>query len=260
MLALTRFTAIRGWPTTIYSDPGSQIVGAERELTEAWSKMDFAGVQKISSMNGTEWKFGAADSPWRQGAVEALVKTAKRGFKFSMDNQRVSPSESNTICYQVANMMNERPIGTLPSSDSTINLLTPNTLLLGRSLSENPGNLYDTPSYNRSLVSDVTSHFWKRWQELYIPTIISQRKWTKDFRDLVPGDIVLVCDSNSLRGQYTIARVKEVFPGKDGKVRTVSLIYKNFKTGEKLRDYHGSSSRVIIRSVQRLALLVPVQG
>ena len=95
---------------------------------------------------------------------------------------------------------------------------------------------------------------------MYIPTIISQRKWTKDFRDLVPGDIVLVCDSNSLRGQYTIARVKEVFPGKDGKVRTVSLIYKNFKTGEKLRDYHGSSSRVIIRSVQRLALLVPVQG
>ena len=35
MLALTRFAAIRGWPTTIYSDPGSQIVGAERELAEA---------------------------------------------------------------------------------------------------------------------------------------------------------------------------------------------------------------------------------
>ena len=110
MLALTRFTSFRGWPTTIYSDPGSQIVGAERELTAAWNKMDTVEIQKTSSLNGTEWKFGAADSPWRQGAVEALVKSAKRGFKFSMNNQRVSPSEFNTICYQVANMMNERPI------------------------------------------------------------------------------------------------------------------------------------------------------
>ena len=119
--------------------------------------------------------------------------------------------------------------------------------------------MYDTPSYNLSLVSDVTSHFWKKWQELYIPNIISQHKWTQDSRNLVPGDVVLVCDSNRLRGQYTIAKVKEVFPGKDGHVRTVSLIYKNLRIGEKLRDYHGSSSRVIIRSVQKLALLVQVR-
>ena len=65
--------------------------------------------------------------------------------------------------------------------------------------------------------------------------------------------------SNRLRGQYTIAKVKKVFPGKYGHVRTVSLIYKNFRIGEKLRDYHGSCSRVIIRSVQKLALLVQVR-
>ncbi len=35
LMALSRFASIRGWPTTIYSDPGSQIVGADRELKEA---------------------------------------------------------------------------------------------------------------------------------------------------------------------------------------------------------------------------------
>ena len=36
LVALSRFASIRGWPEKIYSDPGSQIVGAERELKEAW--------------------------------------------------------------------------------------------------------------------------------------------------------------------------------------------------------------------------------
>ena len=36
LLALSRFASIRGWPEFIYSDPGSQLIGAERELKEAW--------------------------------------------------------------------------------------------------------------------------------------------------------------------------------------------------------------------------------
>ncbi len=37
------------------------------------------------------------------------------------------------MCTGAANLFNERPIGTLPSSDSDLNVLTPNSLLLGRS-------------------------------------------------------------------------------------------------------------------------------
>ena len=35
LMALSRFASIRGWPQYIYSDPGSQLVGAKRELKEA---------------------------------------------------------------------------------------------------------------------------------------------------------------------------------------------------------------------------------
>ena len=34
LMALSRFASLRGWPEMIYSDPGSQLVGAERELKE----------------------------------------------------------------------------------------------------------------------------------------------------------------------------------------------------------------------------------
>ena len=260
MYALCRFTSLRGWPEVIYSDPGSQLIGADRELTEAWKKMEKNGLLRMSTFKGTTWKFGAADSPWRQGAVESLIKSIKRCFKFTLDNRRVSPSEFDTICYQVANMLNERPIGVLTSSDSVINLLTPNCLLLGRSLAENPGYLFETKSYDCSVVNEITQNFWKRWNELYLPSVIKQSKWMKSSSNLSPGDIVLVSDSNAMRGQYTIAKVKEVFPGPDGKVRTVSLVYKNYRAGERVAEYHGKDSdRTITRSVQRLALLVPAQ-
>ena len=39
MLALTRFVSIQGWPEVIYSHPGSHLVGAEKELKEAWKSV-----------------------------------------------------------------------------------------------------------------------------------------------------------------------------------------------------------------------------
>ena len=40
LMALSRFASLRGWPEMIYSDPGSQLVGAEKELKEAWQRID----------------------------------------------------------------------------------------------------------------------------------------------------------------------------------------------------------------------------
>ena len=38
LLALSRFVHISGWPSEIYSDPGSQLVGAHNEFIRAWKK------------------------------------------------------------------------------------------------------------------------------------------------------------------------------------------------------------------------------
>jgi hypothetical protein len=70
--------------------------------------------------------------------------------------------------------------------------------------------------------------------------------------------VVIVADKNVLRGKYRLGLVREAFAGRDGRVRKVSLSYKNFKVGEKIHQYEGATDTVVIRSVQRLALLVPV--
>lgn len=138
LLALSRFASLREWPENIYSDPGSQLVGAARELKEAWQRINRDSIQRNSTLNVTTWVFGPADSTWHQGAVEALIKAAKHAIHFSLSNQRLSVPEFLTVCSEVSNLLNERPIGTKPSTNSTINILTPNRLLLERATASNP--------------------------------------------------------------------------------------------------------------------------
>lgn len=37
------------------------------------------------------------------------------------------------------------------------------------------------------------------------------------------GDLVLLADSNAPRGSWPLARVSQVFPGSDGRVRSVEI-------------------------------------
>ena len=104
----------------------------------------------------------------------------------------------------------------------------------------------------------MVEDFWKRWTELYAPALVVQRKWHTATRNLCPGDVVIVADKNTLRGDYRLALVQDVFPGEDGKVRKVTVKYKSYRTGEKVHEYRGARDTVVSRAVQRLALLVPV--
>lgn len=261
LLAFSRFTSIRGWPSVVFSDPGTQLIGAARELKDVWSKIDRSVLVKQGSQSGLKWVFGPADSPWHQGAVESLVKSVKRSIDFAIHNQRLSFSEFVTLCYDVANTMNERPIGVLPGSDAEISLLTPNSLLLGRSMGKNPGG-WQAQNQNLSrrlqFVQNITNLFWKRWVELGAPGLIIQRKWHVETRNLKPGDVVVVADQNTLKGEYRIALVREVYPGSDDRVRKVKLSYKNYNVGQNVHKYTGCPDATVLRSVQRLALLVPV--
>jgi hypothetical protein len=260
LLAFFRFTAVRGCPSVIYSDPGSQLVGASEELKKAWREVDREVLLQTGAEAGLKWIFGPAESPWHQGAVEALVKVAKKAITFSVREQRLSTPELLTVFSQVANLLNERPLGLIPGLDSELNILTPNSLLLGRSCSKNPGIFLDGPSLKSRLtvIKKVVDAFWKHWTELYAPVLVRQTKWREERRNLVVGDVVIVADSDVFRGSYRLARVIQVFPGADGMVRRARIAYKNYKVGENVCEYSGVPDTVVERSVQKLALLVPV--
>ena len=261
LMALSRFVSLRGYPSKLYSDPGSQLVGADRELQEAWHNMEKSVIRKKGADNGMEWIFGPGDSPWHQGAVEALIKGVKRSMQICVGNHRMSASEFLTVCTEVANLVNERPIGVAPGQDATISLLTPNSLLMGRCVAKNPGG-WQPESGNLvvrfGIVQSIVHEFWRHWRELYAPTLVWQSKWHSSSRNLQVGDIVLISDKDTLKGDYRLGVVRDVFPDAKGVVRKVALAYKNFKVGDKEYEYTGSPDTLVTRSVQRLSLLVPV--
>ena len=255
MLALRRFVAIRGWPQKLYSDPGSQLVSASIELKSA--------IVKCGSENGMEWIVGTADAPWQQGAVESLVKTIKRALYLSTHNQRLSVTEFLTVCSEAANIVNERPLGLLPDIDSEINVLTPNCMLLGRASATNP-NVWSTEKQislksRGHLVSSIVEQFWKHWTHLFAPSLLYRKKWHEKQRDLKVGDVVLILQDSTFKDKYRLARVTEVWPSKDGRVRKVTVAYKSYRTGEKVNVYRGANYTSVFRSCQKLVLLVPIE-
>ena len=48
-------------------------------------------------------------------------------------------------------------------------------------------------------------------------------KWIKSSRNFQPDDIVLVKEDSPFNNQWPMARIVDVFPGKDGRVRVVTV-------------------------------------
>ena len=56
-----------------------------------------------------------------------------------------------------------------------------------------------------------------------MPLLQERQKWTKPQRHLKKDDLVLVADDTLPRGQWSLGRVVEVFPGRDGRVRQADV-------------------------------------
>ena len=77
--------------------------------------------------------------------------------------------------------------------------------------------------------------FWRRFQQGYIPLLQKRTAWFSPHRNFAVGDLVLMQEKGTPRGQWPLALITEVFPHSvDNLVRRVKL---RFATGnELLRD------------------------
>ena len=66
---IRKFVALRGWPTVVSSDAGSQLVSAGGKL-ESWYQEMGKSLQELASSKKFCWEISPANSPWRQGKTE----------------------------------------------------------------------------------------------------------------------------------------------------------------------------------------------
>ena len=245
---LRRFFSIRGYPKLMLSDNGSQMIGAARELREMVQGFNKEQLSDLCAERGIEWKFTTPASPHQNGCTEALVKTCKGALKRAIGEQTLTPLELYTCLLEVANLVNQRPIGRVPTDPDDGTYLCPNDVLLGRATSrvpQGPFQVTRNPRRRVEFVQSIVDSFWKRWSRDVFPSLVPRKKWRVERRNLQVGDVVTVADQNAVRGKWTMGTIVDVFPGSDGRVRNV-----NVKTPK----------GVYSRPITKIAVIYPVEG
>ena len=62
-------------------------------------------------MEGFEWNFTPTDAPWQNATSESLIRLVKRSLKAAIGESILTFSELQTVLFEVANLIHERPIG-----------------------------------------------------------------------------------------------------------------------------------------------------
>ena len=245
----TRFCARRGLPSTVYSDNGTNFVGANKEFKDVYRKIIEDGTLDHivqNSIHPVEWKFSPTGAPHFGGLWEAGVRSMKQLLKKSVGTLPLSYEELHTVLAVVESILNSRP---LTSPDSLpVNgehLLTPGHFLIGRPLRSPPNRTSGTsriPFFKRwKLVNQLSQDLWLKWYGAYLQSLQARHKWESASRNLQVGDVVLLKDQSLATPHWPLAAVQRVFPGEDGLVRVVEIRCKG---------------KLYRRPVTKLALLV----
>ena len=228
--------ARRGRPAEIRCDNWKSFKKGERELRESLQKWNELQISDALTQQNIKWRYNPPAGPHMGGCWERLVASVKRALRVVIGQQVVTEEVLATVLNEVEHMLNSRPLTYVSSTAGDPQALTPNHILLGReSPSLPPGAFPDEELSTRQrwrYAQQIVEHFWRRWSKEYVPTLIKRQKWTKDTRQLQVDDVVLIADNNAPRGRWPIARVTKVFPGSDGRVRSVEL---KTKTGTYVR-------------------------
>lgn len=234
--ALNRFIARRGLCSRIYSDNGSNFVGASRILVDQERQFLHERNKELAitaTTRGIEWHFIPPGAPNFGGLWERGVRSMKDHLKRTLKLCRLTYEEYGTVLCQIEACLNSRPLSPLTSDPEELNALTPGHFLIGEALLAPPQPMV---ADNRATLINrwqhlqlLQQHFWQRWNREYLTLLQQRHKWHDGTTKLRVGDVVLVKDERLTPRNWAMGRITDLHPGADGKVRVATL---RVSTGE----------------------------
>lgn len=229
MNAFKRFVSRRGLCRHIYTDNGTNFVGAHNNMQDVYKILknlnDNEKYYNYFKDHIIEWHFIPARSPHFGGMWEAAVKSFKHHLKRVVTDASLTFEEFYTVLTQIEAILNSRPLSPLSNDPLDLYPLTPGHFLIGDALVSVPQQaVVDLPlnrlSHYKKLQQMVQS-FWNRWSNEYLHTLQQRSKWKEDNCNVAIGSLVLLKDENLPPMSWQLGRIMEVIPGKDDKVRVV---------------------------------------
>ncbi|XP_054259356.1 uncharacterized protein LOC128984099 [Macrosteles quadrilineatus] len=242
--ALTRFISRRGFCKDIYSDCGTNFVGADSALRRTIKntlrfKESEEQLLHFTSSRKINFHFNPPASPHQGGLWEAAVKSVKYHLRRVMGEHILTLLEFMTLTTQIEAILNSRPLTPLSNDPNDCSALTPGHFLIGSPLASIPEEDHADIPLTRlkrwHLVQALHQRIWKRWQLEYLHTLQQRSKWTHKTENIKVGDLVLI-HSSSPPLSWPLARVTQLHPGTDGQVRVVDL-----------KTQHGYLTRPVVK-------------
>lgn len=224
MAALNRFIARRGKPRTILSDNGTNFIGASNELRALLQNADLAS--SIAD-EGIEFSFTPPYSPHFNGIAEAAVRSTKNHLTKLLKHANFTYEELYTSLTQIESILNSRPLTPLSDDPLDYCALTPAHFLIGRPLLSLPHppltDIDATRLDHYKRVEQIKQHFWNRFSLEYINLLQQRTKWSTSSGDLKEGALVIIKDKALPPLMWSLGRITQVFPGRDGVTRVAEI-------------------------------------
>jgi len=231
LAALRRFIARRGLPENIYSDNGTNFIGANNQLKELYVLFNSNEHKELVLRHASErriaWHFIPPAAPHFGGLWESTVKLFKHHFKRVVGDFLFTFEELTTFTVEIESILNSRPITSLSSDPNDVLALIPAHYLIGKPLTSLPENELSSVPANRlsawQHITKVRQDFWTRWSLEYLNELQRRAKWTENGPKIEAGTVVLIKDKNTPCTQWALGRIERLHPGADGVARTATI-------------------------------------
>ncbi|UYV80828.1 hypothetical protein LAZ67_19001892 [Cordylochernes scorpioides] len=246
--ALRRFIARRGRPTVIYSDNGTNFVGANNALKALnWKKIVLdQNLHKIS------WKFIPPTAAWWGGWWERLIRSIKDLLVRILGHSSVYYEDMSTILCDVEATINSRPLTYIHQDFDSLIPLSPSMFLHDSKYVGVPDldKLYSKKFQDRYRhCQRLREALRSRFRSEYLGQLV--QKANERTPKLSVGDVVIVKVEDKRRLHWPMARIVELFPGRDGHSRVAKVRTKLgtlIRPVQKLYPLEVSSGDPILRS------------
>jgi hypothetical protein len=256
ILAFIRFACRYGYPFNMFPDAGSQLIKGCKDMV-----LSFADVKyKLEVEYGVQFNTCPVGSHYVHGKVERKIREVRKSVEKCLQNQRLSVIQWETFGQQIANSINNLPIGIGTKVDclENLDLITPNRLLLGRNNNRCPTAPLVLSNDVKKIIrsnEEIFKAWFKGWLISYVPTLVPQPKWFETNTKIAIGDIVLISKSEKeFENLYQYGIVVSLHKDKDGLVRTVEIEYQNHNENVKRITKRGVREIVVIHPVEELGI------
>lgn len=127
--ALKRFIARRGKPSCVYSDHGTNFVGARKQIREIYDALNNKQVQieikHFLSEQQMNWSMIPPNAPHFGGLWEAAVKSAKHHLARIVGKAYLTFEELQTTLCEIEAVLNSRPMAPLSSDPNDLSYFSP---------------------------------------------------------------------------------------------------------------------------------------